>query len=554
MLLLILFLALVAATPHDPASEIQGRDRDESRRHAPFSVGSQESSATIHDGTLRRRFAGIVLAEGDSIPSVPGATVATLQSPFVDGSGRVAFTGTLHAANGGEHFLWSGDSLRWRNGLALPVVLEGAESSFGIDTEGDFLYSPLVEGMDAVWSEDGPLLVAGDPAPLVPGAVNTFNSRPSMDAWGVAYWVSGYDNDGDGVTDGRVLYRESADGTLGALLQTGQVVAGFAIAAPSGIGFDYDISDSGQHQIHELVLETGSVLNDQIIAVDGVAVARESEATGSGDSWDNFGEVCVENRGNHLFTGDTDAAIDQDDFVAYNGQIVVREGDVVDGAPLTSPARPLAIGLNNRGSALHAWKVLDGSERLFFVADTRFFRETSFEILRTGDVLDVDQDGNADAIVTDLNLGASTSPALPLTDDGVLYLEADLDFLDGLGNREAILAFDQSFRLTVKETAQPGTFLRLRSGGGTPQQQSLLFLMAVDQQLVRAPLFAGPLDERGAQDVLGMLPPRKEFAGLSFTFQSFSLDPFNKIRASNQATVLLTDPPPGIELPPVAPR
>ncbi len=113
-------------------------------------------------------------------------------------------------------------------------------------------------------------------------------------------------------------------------------IDGLAIERPTGVGFDYQISDNALHHIHELVMDTGDTSTDGAIYVDGSLVARESLPNGDGDNWDNFDVVSINDPGDYLFSGDTDGDTTTDEFIAYDGAIAIREGDSIGGVVLAS--------------------------------------------------------------------------------------------------------------------------------------------------------------------------------------------------------------------------
>ena len=84
--------------------------------------------------------------------------------------------------------------------------------------------------------------------------------------------------------------------------------------------------EDGAHRIHVLNME-GSIATDDFIWADDVLVAREGGPTGTGDSWQNFDLVAINANGNYMFTGDSSGPFASDEFIAYNGEVVVREGE-----------------------------------------------------------------------------------------------------------------------------------------------------------------------------------------------------------------------------------
>jgi hypothetical protein len=257
-----------------------------------------------------------------------------------------------------------------------------------------------------------------------------------MTANGAAYWVAGFDDSGGTTTQGRVLYGSSAatTGTITVTLRSDDIIGGFVIDRPSGIDFDYQISDDSAHHIQPLLMNTGTTLNDGFVYVDGTLVARETEATGQGDNWDNFDYVYINNSGDYFFSGDTDGPTTEDEFIAYNGTIIVREGDSLDGVTLTPSAYVRDLNVNNLGQATHAWAVGSGDEVVFFACDASDLISDSVAVLATGDLLDLDGNGSGDATVTDLN---TSGMGLGFAESGDLFVEVDLDY--GAGDLEAVV-------------------------------------------------------------------------------------------------------------------
>lgn len=377
--------------------------------------------------------AEVVLQEGDTTAGV-GGVVTSLNQPFINGAGDAGFTGAA-----AENFVWSGGVV-WINSDGLPAVLTGAEFTMGIGDGGAFIYSPSTDGADSVWTEDGMLAVENVQAPGMPtGTLSTFHSRPTMIPSGQAYWVAGH-GDGSGGTSsvGRILYT-STDGTpanISIIFRTGDTIDSQIIDS-SGVDFDYDFSDNGAHHAHVLDM-VGSTAADGFLYVDGALVAREGDPNGSGvDNWDNFDFVSINDSGSYVFSGDTDGATDSDEFIAANGEILIREGDTIDDVLLAPGFAVRGVGINNANEAVYGWGS-STTEHLFYACDASDPAATSTLLLSTGDQLDLDGNGTGDATVTDLPAGSVHN--FQLGDTGVFYIEADLDY--GAGEVNAIIALD----------------------------------------------------------------------------------------------------------------
>ncbi len=409
-------------------------------------AGDLGSDAELVNVRWQERIAGIplpvtvVLQVGDTPAGGGGEMVDTLNPPFTDGAGRVGFNGALTS---GERFIWIDSGIAFLDSSVVGSTLAGAEGTMGISDADGFIYSPSVDGDDSVWSQNGLVLRENVQAPGFPaGVTNTFNSRPTMLPGGAAYWISGFDDVGGGSTQGRMLYvsATAAGGDVSVVLQSDDLVDGLAIDRPSGIGFDYQISDNGSHHIHDLLMDTGSTADDGAIYVDGSLVAREGSPNGAGANWDNFDTVSINDSGHYLFSGDDDGSTTKDEFVAYDGAIAVREGDVVGGVTLTSTAAVLGGSLNNAGWAVHAWSRASSSDELLFAACDASDLAGSVLVAATGDEVDVDDDGFADATLTDFETSTVTGPGLWLAEDSRVYANVSLDF--GAGDLEAIVAFE----------------------------------------------------------------------------------------------------------------
>ncbi|MBN1551214.1 hypothetical protein JW979_07085 [bacterium] len=384
--------------------------------------------------------ANLVVQDGDTPPGGSGNPVSQLNSPFTNGSGVVGFTGAIIAGAETDNFVWYDNDIIWLNSDALPDALTGAESTMGIGDSGEFIYSPSFNGDDSVYTHLGLLLVEETQAPGFPaGTTNTFNSRPQMLPNGTSLWVSGFNETGGTSTEGRMLYTcpDSDPANISVVLRSDDSYNGFTIDRPSGVGFDYQISDNGSHHIHELLMDTGSTADDGFLFVTGLLVARETDPTGQGDNWDNFDALTINNSGNYMFSGDTDGDTTTDEFIATNGSIILREGDTIDGIPLTSSASVQSASMNNLNQAAFIWSVSGGVEYLFFACDSSDLLNTSVALLATNDMVDLDGNGSGDATVTDFNASSAIGPGLWLAENGKVYVEVGLDY--GAGELEAIL-------------------------------------------------------------------------------------------------------------------
>lgn len=356
----------------------------------------------------------------DVAPLGNGDVCTGIGAPFTTASGGVAYSVTLAS---GDRGLFLDDQPLWFNSDSAAPVLSSFESSYGATDAGGFIYSPSIDGSDGVWSDQGLLAVKDTAAPVLPiPAMSTFHSRPSMNAFGARYWIAGISDSGGTSTERRVLFRSVTGTPTDIQIESaaGDVLGGFTIA---DLDFDYAVSSDDAHLMQVLNLETGASTDDTVVVVDGGLIARESLPDGTGDNWDNFDVVAVNAAGNHLFSGDTDGATSADEFIAYNGMISVREGDVVDGITLGSTVRFASI--NNANEGAFGWTDPSNDEHVFAACDASSMAGANL-LLSTGDEVDWNGDGVGDATVIDL-VTSTVSASRTSADNGTVYVEVEVD-------------------------------------------------------------------------------------------------------------------------------
>jgi hypothetical protein len=380
-------------------------------------------------GTASAQVSGTAVAlEGDT---VDGSTIASLGPGRTNGDGQ---TGVLAALADGRRAILVDGALIFKSDDVLSNALTGGETTWGFGNNGRFIYSPSVDGDDAVWGEAGLIAIENVQAPdFAPGINSTFHSRPRMTDDGTAYWVSGF-NDGAGGTSslGRMLYkRDAGTGAITTVLRAGDIIDGVEVAAFGGIDFDYEFSANNANSIIGFNdANTGSTANDTVLAVNNVIVAREGDANGTGDNWDNFNDVSINNAGNYVFSGDTDGATATDAFIAYNGNIVVREGDTVDNVTLSGPFDNVQINDNNEAAFITDG---DGAETLFYAADAADIASAMI-LLAVGDTVDL----GADGVFTLDDFNATNTGDIAFREDGFITVEVDL--IDAAGaNIEGVI-------------------------------------------------------------------------------------------------------------------
>lgn len=380
----------------------------------------------------------IIIAEGDAIA---GDVVNIINDVVVTPMGTVGFNASL--LNSGDRFVWSGNGPIIFNSDFKQLVT-GAEASTGVSDAGGSIYSPSIDGEDGVIINGSTIVRATEPSfDGVPGFI-TFCSRPQMTPGGIAYWISGYnETDPNGSSQARALYRwENGTVTAVTVADDAFMYNGmqFFVGPGSGLGFDYGVSPDGTQLIQDIDTVEATT-EDAFILINGVGAYREGDPVpGEEDNWDNFDLMLIDDAGNHAFTGDTDGDSVTDEFVAYNGQIVVRSGDMVGSEMVPPSAFIRGLGLSNDGGLLHAWGTT--ASEIVFMADTSDVAATSVKIVATGDMLDTTGDGVADFTVTDIEISTVTGSGGAAFDADSVYINLSL-MADGGTEFEAIVRFDR---------------------------------------------------------------------------------------------------------------
>ncbi|MFN0134783.1 MAG: hypothetical protein ACKVS9_01555 [Phycisphaerae bacterium] len=362
-----------------------------------------------------------------------GSTISALNAPFPATNGRVGFVASLADTN---RIIWFDNGPIFNSSSALPNIVSGGESTMGVSETGAFIYSPTYNSNDSVYTSAGELLSEDTPLANPAGTFSSFNSRPTMAADGTPYWVGGWANTVGGASVGRLMLTANPSlnpATINVLLKSGDLVAGFPINA-SGIGFDYDASDSGVHRIHFLTLTTGSTANDLLVWVDGNVVAQEGSSAGGVELWATFGVGSINDNGDYLFSGNTNGVAATDETLVINGNITDREGDVVDGVTLGSTMN--AGALNNCLDVVTTW-ASSQTETLFYGDGSGL----SNKIASVGDSIDINGDTVADFTITDFEGSRVIGPGYSLGGDGRAFVEATLTPSGGGAAIEAIVAF-----------------------------------------------------------------------------------------------------------------
>ncbi|MGA0287928.1 MAG: dockerin type I repeat-containing protein [Phycisphaerales bacterium] len=384
--------------------------------------------------------AELVAREGGPAPGGDGTTISALNAPFANGLGQVGFTGTLAS---GDRFVWLGDEIVWLNSDALPgSVLTGSESTMGISNLGGWIYSCNDDGEDSVWTQEGLLLRETEPIPGETLVWSSFNSRPRMTCDGEAFWVTGLAASSGGGTYGRGFMQclDPADPASSQLLiGTGDPVEdGDVFFEIGSIGFAYDVSGSTEHIALIPRVAGAPPATDDFIWLDGVPRERQGDPTspGSGLSWDQFRGVGVNDEGRLIFFGPAepdDPKIPDIEYLALDGEIIVREGDSIGGVELSDGFGIRWAEIDDADRIVHVWEASGfppTAGATFLTSET----EEGFEhvaIVEIGDELDFDGDGIADGVVVDFEVSSVVGPAIGLPDQPWVFLPVEVEAAKG---------------------------------------------------------------------------------------------------------------------------
>jgi len=393
--------------------------------------------------------ASALLREGDELPGAPGELVNFLNNPVVNHAGGYAISLSTTGSGTTLSHIWGNGS----GGPGTVIITEGTygdftqtafESFHGLSNAGLPCYGTTSTrisnghtGLDGVWIGTTPILHEEDTVPTLPGQFSTFNSRPGCTADSIPYWVGGIGTTQGGSSQNRVLFYSTG---LTPLLKGGDSIGGVAEPVEtnaSNIGFDYRLSALGTYYIVDAVVDS-STSTDTVMVVNmnalmlGGGIVREGSpvpaAIGglAGENWSAFDLMGISESGNVFLTGDTSAAVAVDEFVVLGGQIVRREGDVLDtlSGPVTVAGAIEGAYVNENGDWAATWDVVEAGsnlEALIFNGEL---------ILLEGDAVDLDGNGIVEPASILRDFTGITTVAIGDRDmNGVasVYFTADID-------------------------------------------------------------------------------------------------------------------------------
>ncbi|QDT68674.1 hypothetical protein MalM25_15980 [Planctomycetes bacterium MalM25] len=291
-------------------------------------------------------------------------------------------------------------------------------SAVGVDLAGNLFYEAELAAPGAeqsLWLNDTLLLEEGDVVPAGPLMGSTLDSftRTTLAPNGDAYWVSSYSGaSGSGVA----IFRDLVNYEV--LLQGGDSIGGGLTAEPELFSGNLSWSAERTNYLTSIkvaatpvnndpnfLIDEAVALNGQVVSVEGGGVLREgdtvpAEAGGlPGETWAPGSLMAVNEAGDWAASSSVrmnGVGNTTSDMIVYNGEIVYRDGDVVDGHTLSGLPQDLSI--NDRGD-------------LAFVWDNKAFLNGEI-VAEVGDLVDTDDDGvNDTAIINLFDLDLTNLPS-----------------------------------------------------------------------------------------------------------------------------------------------
>ena len=368
--------------------------------------------------TAQGQVASALVSEGD--PNViPGfGPVGSFDGPELNGIGGWAMMLTATDPNGvSRDIVWG--SL---DGVAAPTVFfkEGTyggyvqsswEYAFGFDDAGNVGYSatgtdPNGRSFDSAWINDTIVVMRyQSPPPPLDALYWSFASGPGLTAGGDFWVVGGTNESPSSSSTNRGLF----DGNGNAYYFGGDTLPGMPAFIDPGAtpAFDTRFSPYAGSYISEVEAETTGtgvpstanncmIMDGAVLTIDGNLVIEGYPVPASagglaGENWDNFDYMSINDVGGYIFTGDSDAATTEDEFVCVSGQIALREGAVLPEGDVSGAIEMAAI--NQQGDWAVVWDINDTTmgagniECLIFNGDV---------VLREAlDDIDIDNDGIA---------------------------------------------------------------------------------------------------------------------------------------------------------------
>lgn len=333
----------------------------------------------------------IAVREGDLVPGLADAEIMEIGSP--DAREGVLSYGVT--ASDDERYVVVDNEIVWSS-TDTPEFPVLRYDSISADAFGRALFSSSKLGGDILRTHTTTLLQDGDPAPGIPGSnilQLTFSSQVSSEAgsnFAFRAFITGNEE---------VLYTGTdLEGPVLSIRYREDSVAGGFSLQKSGIE-KFRQSTNTQNLMAHLKAKTGSELDDDILVLNDVLLARESATSPEGLPWDAFYWFDVNNSGQFFATGTfNNHPFPQETYLWLGGDRFIRSGDTLAGVFIPPYSEFLNATLNNNGQLLFAvknllttwWILIDDIENPWLTARL---------LLKSGDRIDFNNDGVPESAV-----------------------------------------------------------------------------------------------------------------------------------------------------------
>ncbi len=433
--------------------------------------------------TSSAQTASALLREGDTVPGDssgwlinwgPGSKYSAQ-----NGVGGFAFqVDTVNAAETeGVNHIWGnttgGTGTILRTAATFGDFEQQPESfrEFGMSDAGSLGYRAKSNNTNSgasvwgTWVDSSPILNAEDPISTLPGYFSTYNSGVGITRDGTPYWTGRYSTTQGGSATGIAIFYGT---DLTVLLKSGDSIGGITetvTASSTAIqNLNLRFSAAGTSYINRIRVDTGPDTSEYIMVSNGDAmlaggsIIREGSSVPNsigglaGELYTGFSRFGITESGSYMINANTDAASTRDDIIIIDGEIILREGDEIDGLTLNGSIE--SAFLNEDGDWAAIWDVDSGADNL----EALIFNGNI--LLLEGDLVDWNNDGvingsDQSGFLTDFN---SSTRGLTLSDrdangDVRLLFYADVD-LDGT-------VLQGAFSMSVSAVPEPSSMFVL---------------------------------------------------------------------------------------------
>ncbi len=283
------------------------------------------------------------------------------------------------------------------------VKQEYFPGDFGLSDSGAAGYSCVSTvsnspGLSGVWVDSTLILNEGDPIPTVPGYFSVSNTYPEITRDGTIYWIGAYSTtQGGGLREKTALFLGNG---ATAVIKPGDSISGIPeTVSHLGPSLNSRFSASGTNYISAVDVDVGQHFDDVMVSNGAAMTAGGSlirintfvPAAAGGlpnEIYSRFDFMNITDTGDYLIAGETGIDGNPIQVLMVNGQIILREGDLIDGFTLTSPID--GAYMNEDGDWAVIWHVRTPmGGRQVLILNGRI-------ILMQGDLVDWNGDGVID--------------------------------------------------------------------------------------------------------------------------------------------------------------